>query len=212
MVFSHIWTRVWLLYFLTILTFYSPSLKKGGGAKLDLGCLSFHNSASHIYFASAQYFANTFMEFINISYVHFYEHDLAWDCNATFSDIFTRVCLNYTPKFCFRSISWEQIDRFSPKFKYVFILTSSSLVLLHVIFRTYVLVLWPLIYAKSSFPFIILRTNWPIFTKFYICIYIDKIYVEIVEHHGCTFVPELWPLIYSLSSFRSISWEQIDRF
>ena len=33
------------------------------------------------------------------------------------------------------------------------------------------------------FPFNILRTNGQNFTKFYTCIYIDKIYVGIVTHH-----------------------------
>ena len=34
---------------------------------------------------------------------------------------------------------------------------------------------WPLIYAKILFQLNIYRTNRQIFTKFYICIYIDKI-------------------------------------
>ena len=40
-----------------------------------------------------------------------------------------------------------------------------------------------LIYAKISFPLNILRTNGQNFTKFYICIHIDKIYIGIVTHH-----------------------------
>ena len=40
--------------------------------------------------------------------------------------------------------------------------------------------LWLLIYAKILFPFNILRQN---FTKFYICIHIDKMYIGIVTHH-----------------------------
>ena len=36
--------------------------------------------------------------------------------------------------------------------------------------------------AKISFPFDILRTNGQNFTKFYICIHIDKIYHGIVTH------------------------------
>ena len=49
--------------------------------------------------------------------------------------------------------------------------------------------LWPLIHAKISFPFNILKTNEQNLTKFYICIYIDKSYVGIVTHyfsHICT--------------------------
>ena len=48
---------------------------------------------------------------------------------------------------------------------------------------TFVPELWPLIYAKISFPFNILRTNEQTFTKFYMCIHIEKICVWIVTHH-----------------------------
>ena len=54
---------------------------------------------------------------------------------------------------------------------------------MHVIFRTFVPELWPLIYAKISFPFNILRTNELNFTKLYITINTDKIYVGIVSFH-----------------------------
>ena len=54
---------------------------------------------------------------------------------------------------------------------------------MHVIFGTFVPELWPLIYAKISFPFNIWRTNGQNFTKFYICIHIDKIYIGIVTQH-----------------------------
>ena len=54
----------------------------------------------------------------------------------------------FTPEFCFRSISLEQIDQFSLNFIYAFILIRSSFGLLHVIFRTFVQELWPLIMPK----------------------------------------------------------------
>ena len=56
---------------------------------------------------------------------------------------------------------------------YAFILTRSSLRLLHVIFRTFDL--WPLINAKILFPLNSLRTMLQNYTKFYKCIDIDKI-------------------------------------
>ena len=68
-------------------------------------------------------------------------------------------------------------------FIYAFVLTRSSLGLLHFIFRTFVPELLPLIYAKLSFPFNILRTNGQNFTKFDKCIHIDKIYYGIVADH-----------------------------
>ena len=75
------------------------------------------------------------------------------------------------------------MDRISPNFIYAFLLTRSTLGLLRITFRTFVSVLWPLIYAKCLFLFNILRTNVQNFTKFYICIYIDKIYLGIAIHH-----------------------------
>ena len=86
------------------------------------------------------------------------------------------------------------MDRISPNFVYAFILTRSPLGLLHIIFRTFAPELWPLIYTIISFPFNILRTNRQNFTKFGLCIYIDKIYDGIVTHrflHVCTSVMAL---------------------
>ena len=113
-----------------------------------------------------------------------YWQDLAWDCYTSF---FGNWYQSYgplsRPKFHFRSISWEPFGRISPNCMYASILAGSSLGLLHTIFPTFVPELWPLVYAKISFPLNILRTNWHIFTKFYICIHIDKIYVGIVTLH-----------------------------
>ena len=67
----------------------------------------------------------------------------------------------------------------SPNFIYAFILTRSTLRLLHIIFRTFVPELWPLIYSKISFPINILRTNGHILTK----LYTDKILVGIISCH-----------------------------
>ena len=50
-------------------------------------------------------------------------------------------------------------------------------------FEPFVPELWPLIYAILSFTFKILRTNGQNFTKFDICIHIDKSYYGIVTHH-----------------------------
>ena len=75
------------------------------------------------------------------------------------------------------------MDRISPNFIYAFILTISTFGLSHIIFRIFVPELWPLIFARISFPFNILRTNMQNFTKFYITIYADKISVGIVSSH-----------------------------
>ena len=69
------------------------------------------------------------------------------------------------------------MDRMSLNFIYAFILKRSSLGLPHIIFRTFVLELWPLIYSKISFPLNILRTNGQILTKLYITINTDKSYI-----------------------------------
>ena len=116
--------------------------------------------------------------------MYLYWHDLGWDCYLSF---FAHQYQSYgpwfMPKFCFRSISWERIDRISQNFIYALILTRSRFGLLSVIFGTFVPELWPLIYSKILFPLNILRTSWQNFTKLYICIYIDKIYVEIATFH-----------------------------
>ena len=72
------------------------------------------------------------------------------------------------------------MDRISPN---AIILTRSMSGLLHSIFCSFVPELWPLIYSKISFPFNSLRTNGQIFTKLYMTIYTDKIYVGIVSCH-----------------------------
>ena len=75
------------------------------------------------------------------------------------------------------------MDRISPNFIYAFILTRSTVELLHIIFRTFVPELESLIYSKILFLLNILRTNGQILTKYYISIYTDKIYVGIVSCH-----------------------------
>ena len=75
------------------------------------------------------------------------------------------------------------MDRISPNFIYAFILTRSTLGPLHIIFRTFVPDLWPLIFAEISFPLNILKTNGQILTKLYITIYTDKIYIGIFSCH-----------------------------
>ena len=145
-------------------------------------------------FVSAQYLENKWTDFHQILFMHSYWPDLALDwCMSFFSHLYQSYGPWFTPKFCFRSISWEQMDRISLNFIYAFILTSlrSTLGLLQIIFPTFLPELWPLIYAKISFLFNTLITNGQNFTKFYICIHIDEIYLGIVTHHFshiCTWV------------------------
>ena len=68
-------------------------------------------------------------------YVHWYWHDLAWDCYTSFfPNLYQSYSPLFTQKFRFRSISWEQQVIISPNFIYALIWTISSLGLLHVIF------------------------------------------------------------------------------
>ena len=88
----------------------------------------------HQNFISAQYLINKMTE----SYQNFYAYqqwqDLARDCCTSF---FTKFWQSYGPwltwEFCFRSISWEQMDRILPIFLCASTLTRSSLGLLPVI-------------------------------------------------------------------------------
>ena len=90
-------------------------------------------------FVSAQYPENKLTEFHQILFLHSYWQDLAWDCYTSF---FTYLYQSYgplfTPKFCFCSMPWEQMDRISPNFIYASILTRSTLGLLRVVLRTFV--------------------------------------------------------------------------
>ena len=131
------------------------------------------------------------------------------------------------------------MDRISPYFKYALILTRSRLELLGInfslicnrvmalyshqnfiaaqylenkfIFRIFVTEFWALIDIRISFPLNILKTNRQNFTKFYICIHIDKILVGIATHHFLHICFRVRPLIYIRILFPSISLEQIDR-
>ena len=96
------------------------------------------------------------LEFHQILYMHSDWQDL----QVIFPTFYLSYCPWFTSKFPFHSISWEQIDIFLPNFIYGFILTRSSLGLLHVLFRTFVPELWSLIYTKISFPLNILKTIW----------------------------------------------------
>ena len=163
-------------------------------------------------FVSAQYLENKLACFHQILCMHSYWQDLAWDCcKSFFAHLYQSYGPWFMPKFSFRSISWEQIDRISPNFMYALIFTRSSLGLLQVIFRTFVLELWLWFTPKFSFSSI----SWEQIDR----ISLDFIYAFIFTRSSlgllhavfCTFVTELWPLIYAKFCFRSISWEQIGR-
>ena len=67
--------------------------------------------------------------------MNLYWQDLSWGCYTSFfAHLYQSHGPWFTPKFPFRSISWEQMDRISPIFIYAFILTRSTLGLLHIIF------------------------------------------------------------------------------
>ena len=118
----------------------------------------------------------------------------------------------FTPKFRFHSISREQIDWFSPNFIYAFILTRSNLGLLHLSFHTFVPELWPLIYAKISFPLNISRNY---LTDYHQILYMHSYWQDLAwdccmslfAHLYQGYNPWFTPKFY----FRSLSWEQIDR-
>ena len=155
-------------------------------------------------FVFVQYLENKLAEFHQILCNYLYWQDLGWGCYLSF---FANLYQSYGPwlqsEFRFRPISWEQIDRTSPYFISLFILTRSRLGLFPVIFLKFVPELWPLIAVRISFPLYILRTN---LTKFYICIDNYKISVGIISCHFCSFVTELWSLIYVRISFPFNIW------
>ena len=122
--------------------------------------------------------------FAKFLYMHSYWQDLALNCYASF---FTHMYQSYVPWFSPKFVSVQYRENkwteFHQIFKYAIILTRSTSGLLHYIFCLFVPELWPLIYSKISFRLNILRTNEQFFTKLYITIYTDKIYVGIVSCH-----------------------------
>ena len=170
--------------------------------KIRLGIVTFH--ILHICtrvmaldlcqnFVSAQYLENQLIEFHQILYMDSYWQDLAWDCFTSFC---TRLYQSYGPwfttKFPFRSISWKPFDRISPNFLYEFILTRSTLGLLHVIFHIFVPELWPLIYAKIWFQLNILRTNLQNSPNFMSAFILTRTRWELLPVIFCLF--ESWPV------------------
>ena len=142
-----------------LIAFYSPALKKGGLYRFWVVChflCLFVPPSVHHNLVSSQYHTLRTRR-IYPNYVPWYWHDLDWDCYMSF---FPNLYQSYgpwlTPKFRFRSISWEQIDIIAPNFIYALILTRSSLGSLHIIFPKFVPELWSLIYAKMWFPLNIL--------------------------------------------------------
>ena len=83
---------------------------------------------------STQYLENKLTEFRQILCIHWYWQDLAWDCYTFFAHLYQSYGPWFTPESSLLLISWKQIDRISPNFIYAFILTRSSLGLLHIIF------------------------------------------------------------------------------
>ena len=97
-----------------------------------------------------------------------------------FSDICTRVM---ALDLCQNFVSAQYLENKWTEFHQTLFMHHIDKIYVGIVFRTFVPMLWPLIYAKISFPSNILRTNGQNFTKFYKCIHIDKIYVGIVTHH-----------------------------
>ena len=132
---------------------------------MDFGCPSFSPSFRHN-FVPTQYFENKLIEFHQI---------LCTVCihiDKIYIGIVTHHFCTFVPelwpliyaKISFPLIILRTIDRISPNFIYAFILTESTLGLLHIIVDTFVSELWPLVYAKISFPLNNLRT---LLTKFH---------------------------------------------
>ena len=68
------------------------------------------------------------------------------------------------------------------------------ILIVNIIFRTFMPELLPFVYDKNLFPLNILRTKRQNFSKFYLCIHIDNIYDGIVTHHFL----HLWTRVMAL--------------
>ena len=89
-------------------------------------------------FVSAQYLENQLVEFHQILYMHLSWQDLAWECYTSFFPHFAlELCSLIYAKISF-PVNIFRTDIFSQNFMYSFILTESSLGLLHDIFLIFV--------------------------------------------------------------------------
>ena len=111
----------------------------------------------------------------------------------------------FTPKCCFRSIFWEQIELFSPNFIFAFILRISSLGLLQVIFPTLALDLRPNFVSAQYLENQLI--------EFHQILYMHSYWQDLAWHCYKTFSPHLYqsygPWITPKLCLRSISWEQV---
>ena len=180
-------------------SFIAPLWKRGGYIGFGLSvirsvCLSVHPSS---FFRE-----NSFIEFIQSLFVHWYWHDLAWGCYTSF---FPKLYQSYgswfTPKFPFRSIFWEQIDRFSQNFIYAFILTRSSLGCYRLFLADLHQSYGPWLTPKFCFRSISReQTDW--FSPNFIYAFIlARSSLGLLHKIFLTFIPELWPLINTKISF-----------
>ena len=135
-----------------------------------------------------------------LSWPHFKKWGLYWIWVVRYS-VRHSVCHSVHPsQFCFRSISWEQIDQIIPNCVYVLILTRSSLRLLHIIFRTFVLELWPLTNIRFFWKICFRSIYWGWIDRIspnFVCALILTISrLGLLPVIFRQFLAELWPLIY----------------
>ena len=152
-------------------------------------------------FVSIQYLEKKWTEFHQILYMHSNRQDLHWDCYILFfAHLYQSYGPWFWPKFCFHSISWEQMDRISPNFIYAFILTTSTLGLLHTIFADLYQSYGPWFMPKLCFRSISWEEMDRISPNFIYAIILTRSMSGLLHIIFCSFVPELWPLIYSCTN------------
>ena len=104
-------------------------------------------------------------------------------------------------EFCFRSISWEQIDGTWLNFAYALILTRSRFGLLRVHFPKFITELWPFIDVRISFPLNILRRIDGIRPNFAYALILIRSRFGLLSVNFHELITELWPLIDVRISF-----------
>ena len=111
-------------------------------------------------------------------------------------------------------VSWEQMDRISPNFKYALILTRYKLGLLRIFFPHICNRVMPFYSHQNFLSAKYLEYKWTDFHKILIYAFTltrsKKGLLHIILR---TFVTEYWPFIHIMWEFRfrSISWKQMDR-
>ena len=162
------------------------------------------------HFVSTHYLENKLIEFHQILHMPSYWQDLRWDCYTSFFTHLYQCCGPlFTPKFWFRSISREQIDRISPNLIYMHSYWQDLHWDCYISFFAHLYQSYgPWFMPKICFPSISWEQMNRSSPNFIYAFILTRSMLGLLRINFRTFVPKLWPFIHAKFCFCTISWEQ----